>query len=390
MADSFGALLVVATLACLLYAARRSSRSNQGVLLFLMFLAGVLAGLCFACKYVLMPAAAIGFVFLLVQWRLDKWSWARLVMFTFCYCIGLALPVLPILAHNIVHTGSIVPPACHSDVSFQKNISDLACGLTGTRILFNHSKLSFPVSLVLISSVFLLALSHLRSKASRKLWTDVLFGNGRYLLTFWAVFFPLCVVLLRTRIHFDPVASRFLISSMLVLVMLAVGVLTRSIRQLNNYRIAERIWCVSLILAIGLQLNALRKPVVSFQSRITANPGLHWVQVHTAPDDLVMAPFGLDITFYLHRPAAISYSAFPYTERLTWSQVQDFRAHMPTGYRRLLIVVTQADEKLSRSSRVYRWGTFVADLQDRLLKPYPQLKELVQEPWGQVYEIRNL
>ena len=384
LADTLGAMFIILTMTLLLHISRKMRTDGISKPLYWRIgLAGITAGCSFATKYMLLPFAGLGFLFLLVEtWHLksnrNKY-WINAFPILSIYSMGVLLPVAPVLIHNWLAIGQLISPTVRSNLPLMTNLIDLLYTLTGVRILLKPwPGLWLPASLFGFSGLIFGMAIYVKIAAKMSL-RKFFIHDGRYLLTLWMVGFPTFVVGLRTIVNFDVIGSRFLLPSIYILIMFLVVMGEQMLRRLSFYQTLPTIlFTLCVILALISEVQVLKQPIVSAESHIQNSQTLSWIRTNTTEDDLVIGNDFVDIPFYLGRHAAVSYSSFPYTNRMTYDQLMRFYKAHKNQFQRVYLIVDKPNPKKSLASHLYQFGPFIVDLSNRQIQQYTGIK-LVQE-----------
>ena len=115
-----------------------------------------------------------------------------------------------------------------------------------------------------------------------------------------------------------------------------------------------------------------------------------WLRDHTVPGDLVIGGGTMDYPFLLPGRLAISYAGLPYTEVLTYPDLQRIAGRHCPDFDRLLLVVrptVQLGGGRSDEDPADWLGPFIADARTGRHEPYALLEPLAVLNEARVYRI---
>jgi hypothetical protein len=126
------------------------------------------------------------------------------------------------------------------------------------------------------------------------------------------------------------------------------------------------------------------QPPLPFESAITTVPVLHWLSENTTANDLIIGDDVVDVTGVLARPAAVSFSPYPYTGTFRYEYLQAVLERQCPRYERLYLVL----HDISKPREVEEmYGAFIYDLATADLVKYPEVSRQITLAKGAVYEL---
>jgi len=325
--------------------------------------AGLVAGVACATRYALAPLIAAGawFLFLESPHRYRD---------TAGYLLAAAIPIAAIVTRNlsILH-GALLPHYLPSTASYADNIRGAIQTLTSQYT--DMLPASAQVLLLVCALALLCGFAAFRHRLAAAAAVCVK-GKGAQLLTVFAVAYSGFLIVQRTHSHIDPIGPRYMLPASVTLLMLLAVFFVRA-SNIRAQALQLTVAAVALLL-IGYEARvALRTPAYDPARAIAASERLTWVRDRTSAADLIIGEDTVDIPFYLHRPAAISYSPYPYTEALTYEKTLALCRRYRGTYSRILLLVRAHD---GGPTWLRREGAFVADAAAGELSQYPALAPL--------------
>ncbi len=359
--ETLAIALAMCTLACLYSSARRQHVHS------LLLAGGLVAGLAFSTRYVFAILLPVGLFFIAcsVQTRTrSETRWNALA-----YSIGWAIPVSLVLTHNFSSSRTLLPSMLPSQSNLAENLQLAAVGTIGhwlglTRVR-EQVLLAVVVPLVCIARL-------IRIQRLQAVLQEVFVSRGRYLLWSWAVSYFVLLIVQRTTRHFDSIDTRLVSPAGVALLIPASAFIMKglNLKVAPHFGIACALFLVLLSSAREAQ-RALRVAPVELQTIIGQSARLSWVQMHTTDSDLIIGDNTVDIPFYLCRDAAVSFSAYPYTRKLTYGEFNGYAYANRHRFRNFYVVVRR--ENASYSDLIARYGPFVADLKREDMHRYSHL-----------------
>ncbi|MDQ3930261.1 MAG: glycosyltransferase family 39 protein, partial [Chloroflexota bacterium] len=193
-------------------------------------LSGVAGGLAFATRYSL--AAIVGVVVastvITALTRRDRKQKVERLATVSLYVVGFVVIAGPVLLHNWLATGALLPSYNPSNSSAMENAGRALATLFGGYAEVGDSLQREVVFALVLIALFGLALLRQRGTSSRWL-ANTFFRDDRYLLVGWAVTYTALVVYQRSIHHFDELDERLLVPAGLALVMLVVAFAARAV-----------------------------------------------------------------------------------------------------------------------------------------------------------------
>jgi hypothetical protein len=286
---------------------------------------------------------------------------------------------------KILH-GALFPHYLPSTSGYLKN----ARNAIGSLVSQYADSIPAPIqaALVLVVVIFVVWWAYRGKRLIPSITSVWLMGSGPALLCAFGVFYSIFLIVQRTHSFIDPIGARYMLPGAVTIVMLfAVFVVRAGGISLRSLSIAGSV--IGLLL-IGYEAHTtLVVPAYTAQRPVDASDRLRWVQTHTTNSDLIIGEDSVDITFYFGRPAAVSFSPFPYTEMLPYDKTLQLCRRFKPLYSRVLLVLRahpspQEPEDVNWTSRL---GPFVDAARLGDLTNYPALSPLATLKDGRVFEV---
>lgn len=367
--ESLGAALVL--LALLLLA--RAARPGGAPPAWEATLAGLAAGLAFATRYALWPLLPLGLAYL---------AWARRGPAALAgYALGAALPAGLTLGRNLAVAGALLPRGLPSDRPLPRNLADAARELAGHYLANRAGALQLALA-VLIG----LALAAAAARGRRRAIVGAVAGR-RALLPLWAAAYVAALVIQRSLAHFDPIGPRLIAPAWASLVVLGPALLLAAAPRLRRPpHLALAICAAAALAAAARELPVALGPPAEHGPPLASSERLRWVAEHTGPGDLIVGDDAVDLPFYLGRPAAVSFSAYPLTRHATYAGLRALAAARCDEYAHIYLVLRLWPGQ-ARAERERAFGTFIADLKAGDAAAYPALRPLAQLSDGAAFAV---
>jgi hypothetical protein len=206
---------------------------------------------------------------------------------------------------------------------------------------------------------------------------DLFMGQGRYLLSFWAVIYFGFIVFQRSTQHFDSIGTRL----MMPVIVMGIILLTCLVVELGRtaggktygrpFLLAMTLVACSLEVFIFITRHPYDRGAQGFSSE-----RLNWIANQTTEKDLIIGDNAVDIPFYLKRPEVVSFSPFPYSAHFSRETLQNIVRRYRNSYSRIMIVVRK--NNLSDDRGKYFYGDFVSNLRNGKTTEYREVV-LIQE-----------
>lgn len=337
-------------------------------------LAGVLAGAAFAARYAFAPVIAA----IAVRLILGRNGFRRQAAAALAFGLGALAAVVPILARNWSVDGVLMPRANPPVFGWTQHVSEGALSLFAQYAGPAHPRLQAGL---LAAAALGLALVGCRRRhpASPRAHAPLQAAA----LGLWPLFYLVFLIWQRSRQHFDPIDVRLIAPAGVPLIVLACGWIGR--RFASGTRVAAALAIASVVGVSARELMLARNWPVHDEARlIGSSPTLSWLQTHTGTNDLIIGNNTMDIPFYLSRPAAVSFSPYPYTDHADWVALREFCRLNRGQYRAFYVVLRGRAE--DAAWRLF-YGNLFADLAAGKSDAYPGVKRAAQLADGVVYRL---
>jgi len=342
-----------------------------------VFLAGLVAGLALGVRYAMLPAVAAGALFYLVRPGSRDVRLSRALVLAF----GFAIPASLVLGHAYLAGGGLPAPKNPPDIGWWDHARAGWLTLSGEYLANRDQAMQRWLLLALVagSAAWLGAQRRLQSFGR-----DVLRKPGAILLGLWVVAYCLLIVFQKST-YDDPMDARYMFPAGVALVILGTACLT----EVTRVRVGTAL--VLSVLLIGSRVGeeiskTQRTPPYSQERAIASSARLSWIREHTTPDDLIIGDDTVDLPFYLDRDRAVSFSPYPISDYMTYTNVMKLaEKHGRGGSGVYLVLHDWGPQDTWR--RLF--GDFVTDLVLNRLEAYPgiTLRERVAD--GYVFQIRG-
>lgn len=348
---------------------------------------GLLTGAAFSVRYSLWPLPLIGVAALWLDPAGRSRGAARLCS-SAAFAAGALGPVAAALGRNLYVEGHLLPPAMPSVTTLPESLSHaITAVLGGWRSIALGN---WPDAVVPVVLLVLLGVLAIRTARDSALPREPAFSRLPLLICLWAVLYLAAVVWRSTQANFDPIGVRLALPATVPLIPLVRGVITAALPSVR--RLA---WLPPAILAVCLAAAFVREATLwstghharALEFRTERQ---QWLRDHAVPGDLVIGGGTMDVPFLVPGSHAISYAGLPYTEVLTYLDLERIANRHCQDFDRLLLVVRptvqlgggRSDEDPSD------WlGPFIADARAGRHEPYPLLEPLTSLNEGRIYRI---
>ncbi|MXX75020.1 MAG: hypothetical protein F4Y77_06405 [Holophagales bacterium] len=348
---------------------------------------GLLAGAAFSVRYSLWPLPLIGVAALWLDPAGRSRGAERLYSFAAFAAGGLG-PVAAVLVRNLYVEGHLLPPAMPSVTTLPESLSHATTAVLGG---WRSTELGNWPDAALLAVV----LGLLGAFAARRARDP---GRSRYpagsrlppLICLWAVLYVAAVVWRSTQANFDPIGVRLALPATVPVIPMVGALVAAALPGARRYA-----WLPPAILVVCVGAAFVREATlwstghdaraVEFRSERQ-----QWLRDHSAPGDLVIGGGTMDVPFLVPGSHAISYAGLPYTEVLTYPDLERIADRHCPDFDRLLLVVrptvqlggTRSDEDPSD------WlGPFIADARTGHHEAYPLLQPLAALSEARIYEV---
>lgn len=355
--------------------------------LLTLFGLGLLAGAAFGVRYSLWPLPLIGVAALGLDHAYRSRGAARLYSFA-ALGIGALGPVTAVLGRNLYVEGHLLPPAMPSVTTLPESLGHATTAVLGG---WRSTELGNWPDGALLAVVLVLfgALAIRTARAPGRLQPPA--GPPLPLLIcLWVVLYVVTVVWRSTQANFDPIGVRLALPATVPLIPMFGALVAAALPDARRYA-----WLPPAILVVCVGAAFVREATlwstghdaraVEFRSERQ-----QWLRDHTGPGDLVIGGGTMDVPFLLPGRFAVSYAGLPYTEVLTYPDLQRIAGRHCPGFDRLVLVVrptvqlggTRSDEDPGD------WlGPFIADARTGRHEPYPLLEPVASLNETTIYRI---
>ncbi len=343
---------------------------------------GLVAGAAFGVRYALWPLPLIGLAALWLS------GVAARRLGSTAFAVGALLPMAWILGRNLAIEGRLLPAAMPAVTSLPGSMGRATTALLGG---WRSTALgNWPDAAILAVVLVLLGALAIRTATdSGRPWAQ---ASSRLplLACFWGVLYLATVVWRSTQANFDPIGARLALPATVPLIPLLGGLLAAV--QPSARR---RAWLAPAILILFFSAAFVREATLWSTGRDAraaefTTPRQQWLRDHTSPGDLVVGGGTMDVPFLFPGRHAISYAGLPYTEVLTYPDLERIADRHCRNFDRLLLVVRptvvlgggRSDEDPSD------WlGPFIADARAGRHEAYPLLEPLAALNEARVFQV---
>jgi hypothetical protein len=374
---------------------------------WLVPLAGLIAATAVATRYALAPLVVIGALFVFIQrlslskepgqkwlrrpspgkkWPGKEWLTGTLVPAVrdaAMFSIGPVIVAVVLIRRNLqILDGSLVPAYLPSNTGVFGNIRNSLASLASDYADPVPDLLQFAVLLAVVAGLLILAR---RQGRLQPVLASVLTGRNAQLLTAFSLAYVLFLVAERSRSFIDPIGARYLLPASVVIVMLFAVFVVRA--GAMNFRKLAMAGCLVALGMVAFEARTtLVTPAYRIQRMINKSDRLTWIQHNTDNSDLIIGEDTVDVPFYFHRSAAVSYSPYPYTETMPYPKLMSLCQRFRRDHDRILLVLKHHSEGDWRTWES-RLGPFIHSASAGHVEAYPQVKPVADLRDGRVYEI---
>ncbi len=368
--------------------AQRGRPSWRG--LRLPFTLGLLTGVAFGIRYSLWALPLIGAAALWFTGaarrgarRASGQGYSVVVL-----AVGALLPMAWLLGRNQAVGGHLLPPAMSAATTLPESLNHATTAVLGgwrSTALGNwpDAALLAVVLGVLVAFAIRAARDPGRSRAPVS-------SHLPLIVCLWAGLYLVALVWRSTQANFDPIGVRLALPATVPLIpvfgALLAGALPRE-RRFAWLPAAILVLCAggAFVREVTLWSSGRDARTIEFRSERQ-----QWLRDHTGPGDLVIGGGTMDVPFLFPGRFAISYAGLPYTEVLTYPDLERIADRHCPDFDRLLLVVrptvqlggTRSDEDPSN------WlGPLIADARAGRHEPYPLLEPVAALNEARIYNI---
>ena len=314
---------------------------------------------------------------------------------SFAFAAGALAPFAAILARNLVAEGRLMPAAMPAVRSLGENLSLAVTALVGG---WRSTALgNWPDAAIGIASLLILLVLAARqppqageagqneSQAASRAW-----GLLSVLVGLWVVVYLAAVVWRGSQANFDPIGARLALPATVPLIPVFGALLAGALPRGRRFA-----WLPAALLVLCLGAAFAREAAVWSSGRDARAVELRserqqWLRDHAVPGDLVIGGGTMDVPFLVPGSHAISYAGLPYTEVLTYPDLERIaNRHCPDFDRLLLVVRPTVQLGGGRSDEdPGDWlGPFVAAARAGRHEAYPLLEPLATLNEARIYRI---
>ena len=378
-----------------------------------LFTLGLLAGASFSVRYALWPLPILGLAALWLDLAdrsgapfgaspeqgspsaTKTWLWvrgpsgphpgrsrgaARRLALTFG--VGALVPMAAIFARNLSLEGRLLPAAMPAVTTLRESLGRAVTAVLGG---WRSTALgNWPDAAVLAVALGLLGAFAIRATRGSAPARTPVASHLPLLISLWSVLYVAALVWRGTQANFDPIGVRLALPATVPLIPVFGALLAAVLPNSRRYA-----WLPAAILIVCFGMAFFReatlwssgRDVRAFEFRSERQ---QWLRDHTGPGDLVIGGGTMDVPFLFPGRFAISYAGLPYTEVLTYPDLQRIAdRHCPDFDRLLLVVRPTVQLGGARSDQdPSNWlGPFIADARAgrheayALLEPQAVLRE---------------
>ena len=362
------------------HAGRPSRRS-----LLLPLTLGLLAGAAFGVRYSLWPLPLIGIAALWFRgaFRRSDETASGQSSWAVALAVGAALPMVWSLARNQSVEGHLLPPAMPTATTLPESLSHAATALLGgwrSTALGNWPDAAALAVVLGLLGAFTARAAGRDPDRSRA----AVFSRLPLFICFWAGLHLAAVIWRSTQANFDPIGVRLALPATVPLIPVFGALLAAVLPDSRRYA-----WLPPAILAACFGIAFVREATLWSSGRDARavefrSERQQWLRDHTGPGDLVIGGGTMDVPFLFPGRFAISYAGLPYTEVLTYPDLERIADRHCSDFDRLLLVVrptVQLGGARSDQDPSNWLGPFIADARAgrheayALLEPQAVLRE---------------
>ncbi|MYA07385.1 MAG: hypothetical protein F4060_06045 [Holophagales bacterium] len=343
---------------------------------------GLLAGVAFSVRYSLWPLPLIGVAALGLD-RADRSRGAARLYNSAAFGAGALAPIAAILVRNVVVEGRLLPSVMPAVRSLAENLSLAVTALLGG--WRSTTVGNWPDAVLLIVALSILLALAARNRASSRSWERL-----PLLIGAWSVLYLAAVVWRSTQANLDPIGARLTLPAAVPLIPVVGVLLAEALPRTRRFAwlpVAILVLCSSAAFAREADLWFSGRDARALEFRSERQ---RWLRDHIDPGDLVVGGGTMDVPFLVPGSHAISYAGLPYTEVLSYADLERIADRHCRDFDRLLLVVRptvqlgggRSDEDPSD------WlGPFIADARAGRHETYPLLEPLATSTETRVYRI---
>ena len=348
---------------------------------------GLLAGAAFGVRYSLWPLPLVGMTALWFGAAAPREELrARGVVPAFA--VGALVPVAVVLGRNLSVEGRLLPAAMPAVTrlpeSLERSVTAVLGGWRSTALG------SWPDAALFAVVLGVLGAFAIRTARDSGRPRQPAGSRLPLFICLWAVLYLAAVIWRSTQANFDPIGVRLALPATVPLIPVFGALAGRALSGLRRCA-----WLPPAILAVCFGAALVREATlwstgqdaraIEFRSERQ-----QWLRDYTVPGDLVIGGGTMDVPFLFPGRFAVSYAGLPYTEVLTYPDLQRIADRQCPDFDRLLLVVrptVQLGGGRSNQDPSHWLGPFVADARAGRHESYPLLEPLAALSEARIYRI---
>lgn len=364
----------------------RGDRAAWHGLLTLLGL-GFLAGAAFSVRYSLWPLPVIGVAALWLDPAGRSRGAARLYS-SAAFAAGALGPAAAVLGRNLYVEGQLLPPAMPSVTTLSESLSHATTAVLGGWRSTEPG--NWPDAAVLAVVLGFLGAFAIRTTRHPGRSRHPAGSRLPLLICLWAVLYLAAVVWRSTQANFDPIGVRLVLPATVPLLAVLGVLISKAV-----WRLPRSAWLPVAVLVVCSGAAFAREITLWSSGRDAralefGSERQQWLRDHAGSGDLVIGGGTMDVPFLFPGRFAISYAGLPYTEVLTYPDVQRIADRHCVDFDRVLLVVrptVQLGGARSHEDPSVWLGTFIADARAGRHEVYPPLRPLATLDEARVYEV---
>ena len=304
------------------------------------------------------------------------------------FAVGALVPVAWILGRNVAAEGRLLPAAMPALTTLPESLGRAVTAVLGG---WRSTALgNWPDTALLAVVLGLLGALAIRTTTDSDRARAPASSRLPLLAGLWAVLYLAAVVWRSTQANFDPVGVRLALPAtvpMIPLIGALIAAALPSARRLSWLPFAVLVACfgAAFVRETTLWSTGRNARAVEFRSERQ-----QWLRDHTGPGDLVVGGGTMDVPFLFPGRFAISYAGLPYTEVLTYTDLERIADRHCPDFDRILLVVrptVQLGGGRSTADPSDWLGPFIADARTGRHEAYPRLQPLAALNEARVYRV---
>jgi hypothetical protein len=341
--ETLGLAFVVFSLWLLLIAEDQAGRSGHIILL-----AGLLAGLAFATRYLFVSIVFVGII--LLTKRENRYIGYNVVL----YLGGFATVACLLIFRNVIVSQTLVGHVRNpSNVNVLDNVLAAGKVLVGGYLDPVVPAVLQALLCFIVVSVFIIRMIRSSDIFYNIIW--LMLARSRYVLPLWSIVYLVLLLIQRSRVHADPVNARLIVPAGIFLVVFVVATGLQGKTRLMHIAI------LLVLIRIIIEMNIVTSyDNYSKEDTISSSERLLWLRDNTTSNSLVIGDDVVDIPFYLGLRDAVSFSPYPYTDYPDYYRLMNFVVQRCDKYDGVYLVMKDVFNSYSAWENAF--GAFIADL----------------------------